>query len=295
MQQPFGHLIKLHLHLQRRWLSFGPGWTMLAGALASGALAFDSNRTLQLVLLWLLVDPVLGTVWELAVQSGIWRESLRAPLPEGTRVSLHLVPYATPGSWGYRLARWWGVLRAWWRMAPGAAHGQSATAFAGSAILALFLGLFLKPILIPLILLSVVLALLTGREDLSTTVRGQRFWQAVGNVVIPWGMGSLLFASSLPLFSGLLMVCYGLVYLGGLRQAAGQSEGDHLLVMGQAAAILLLIGLRAPLSAAVLTVVLLFQLILRNQALRRGAYLWYLNSIQPYMVIGLMAAAWGVS
>lgn len=284
MEQPFGHTFKLHLFRQRPWLTLGPGWAALAGALAGGGFALDPAHLLPLVLLWLLADPVLGALWELAAQPGAWRETRQSPLPAGTPVSVNLVPYAAPGSWGYRLARWWGRLRAREGLRLDQAGGQISVALIGGTVLALFLGLLLRPIFLPLILLSFGLALLAGP--------GRLFWQAAGNVLIPWAMGALLFAP-LNLFSALLAVCYGLVFWGGLRLAGGDTNGERPLIMGQVAAALLLAGLREPLSAAALVLAVLWQLILRAQARPAGAWGWYLRGVQPFLVAGMMAAAWG--
>jgi hypothetical protein len=294
MDQPFGHTIQLQLRRRRPWLSLGPGWAALAGALASGGFDLEVGQLVSLVLLWLLVDPLLGTVWHLAFQAGPWRDPDPAALPEATSIHLGLVPYATPGALGFRLARWWGRLRAWDRLGHENGPHQAFVTFVGGTILALILGVLLKPIFGLLILLSLGLAALAGRGEPWTNSHGQPFWQAIGNVTIPWLMGMFLF-DSFTLFATLLAVCYTLVYWGGLRLSGGQLLGERTLIAGQAAAALLLIGLRAPLNAAVLVLMILIQLVLRTQAGPSGGQAWYLRGIQPGLVIGLLAAAWGAA
>jgi hypothetical protein len=99
----------------------GPGWAAIGGGLAAGAFSFAPAQVLTLLLAWYLADPLLGTIWELGVgasvpgvQRGIWFRLLRDPHPEDA-APLVILPYTRPGSPGWRLARWMGRLRDWWR------------------------------------------------------------------------------------------------------------------------------------------------------------------------------------
>jgi hypothetical protein len=95
LQQPFGHTLKVSLVLARPWLRLGPGWAALAGALSTGYTEFNLANLLQLISLWLLVDPILGMLWDGSVEQGLWRKIAKAQLgsPSASGFSL---PYVQP-------------------------------------------------------------------------------------------------------------------------------------------------------------------------------------------------------
>jgi len=114
MEKPLSHFVRHTLTIQlqpnRMWFAPGPGWAALAGGLSAGALRLGTdfwaqNRValLLLALLWLLFDPLLGTVWHLLLDRRVAHrigEASRRP----ERPVKPLLPYTAKGSAGYRFS-----------------------------------------------------------------------------------------------------------------------------------------------------------------------------------------------
>src|SRR5262245_19968056 len=138
MQQPFGSSFKLTVAPTRSWLNLGPGWAMLAGVLTSGSLELKLTSLVQLLILWLLVDPILGALWDLSVQQGLWRRLMADQLPPPPRQGFYL-PYAQPNSAAGRM-----VLRVrcyvlWWQEHYWPELSSHFIAFGFGAVLALLM------------------------------------------------------------------------------------------------------------------------------------------------------------
>lgn len=265
----------------RSLLSLGPGWAALAGALAGGIPAWNAPTLLQLLLLWLLVDPMLGSVWQVVVPQQLWQQLAHPELPHLAPAGFAL-PYAQPDSAAGRLALWLSRYRQWWREAywPAAGSGVLTALLAGG--LALLLGALLSPALLWLVLLALALIGLAG-----FVAPGGGRLASVVQFLLPWGMGLLLFPDSSQL-ALLLGGCYWAVYLGGLRLLGGHARADWLFVLGQIAAIGLLLALKLLPGAAIAGVLLAAQLLLRTASDNPAQWL---GRAQPYLTASVLAAA----
>ncbi len=285
MQRPFGHTLKLSLtRSSASWLKLGPGWAALTGALSAGQVEFSLPALWQLLGLWLLVDPILGTLWELAVPQGLWRNISTANLPAPPQHGFRL-PYTQPGTAGSRLNITLRRYQVWWRDHYWPDSGDNVIAFCMGVALALLIGFYLKPAIFWLILLGLGLTLMAGQGNPAlAAATGGRF-QSVVQFLLPWAMGALLW-SALPPLSLILAVCYWVTYLGGLRMWGRHRRAKLLFVLGQVAAIFSLLALRLLPGAALLSVLLIAQYLLMSRLRHDNAE--FLVKVQPYLIVGLI-------
>jgi hypothetical protein len=286
MSQPFGHSLNLILSPARTWLKLGPGWAMLGGVISSGAFALEGPTLLRLVSLWLLVDPLLGTLWELSGPQGLWRRLPQAQLPPPPRRGFAL-PYAQPGSTAGNLSLWLRRYRRWW--------AESYWPEMGSGVVTFGLGLLLAPLLafslgwpiFGLTLLSLLLIVLASVDNPDPATPGGGRLQALGQFFIPWLMGIFLAQPLNSLLLGLAL-CYTVVYLGGLRLVGRHHRAEILFFFGQVAVLFLLLALRLLPGAGIVALCLV------TQGLFRTVYPYpetLLQKSQPYLVLSLLAAA----
>jgi hypothetical protein len=286
VQKPWGHTFNLRLSLAGPWLRLGAGWAALAGVLAGGWPELSLPVTLKLAGLWLLVDPLLGTLWEIVVQQGLWRQLARADLPLPPRHGFSL-PYVQPGSVAGR-----GVLavrryRRWWRESYGPTFGDKVVTALAIIALALLLGLSLNGAVFWLALLTIALTLLAGfaSSDLTTSYGGRL--QTVGQFFLPWAMGMVLFGP--PLWAALLpALLYGAVFLGGLRMLGQHRRAEWLFFGGQFAALMVLAGGQHLPGAALVGVLLAAQGLLKSTI---TAPEQALAAMQPCLLGGMLAVA----
>jgi hypothetical protein len=130
------------------------------------------------------------------------------------------------------------------------------------------------------------LILLAGQQPADLSATGGGRLQTVGQWLIPWLMGSMLWPALTPL-SLALAICYSGIYLGGLRLRGDHRHADKLFVVGQVAALLLLLSQRLLPGAALVAVMLLAQGLIRS---RRSTPADFLPRVQPYLVISALAA-----
>jgi hypothetical protein len=259
----------------------------VSGGLAAGGFSLSPETLLNLLLVWLLADPLLGVIWDLGAGSalapagrGIWGRLLQPDLPQVAAPVLRL-PYTQAGSPGYRLAQRLGQARRWWRETLRPEAGTETASLAAALVLALLLGAVLGRSVLALIAISIAFswlcALAEKREPGATHFgkwvapkigdapgaaadkSGPAVWRALGEFTIPWLMG----ASVMGRVSGtviLLALCYTVAYFGLIRPA----RGFGLAAAGQATAAVLLAGLRYPLAAGAAAILLLPQWGLRT-------------------------------
>ncbi len=310
LDQPVGHITQLRLHPIRPLWSVGPGWAAIGGALASGGFALAPQTLLTLVLVWLLVDAVLGVVWDLGVgdtspggKGGIWRTWLTARLPDDAP-PLRLLPYTQPASPGRRLAvrlsRW----RGWWQETFSPQAGAEFAALVAALGMALLLGAILGRDALALTLLTIALSWLAALAHTRERAISQdtiTLCHTLAGFGIPWLLGSL--ALGRPTWAVIALgSCYAITYFGLVHQAIGEvldpqaTPGFRLIGASQVAAVFLLAGLRYPLAAGAAAILLLPQW---------GLHIWaaehpvapgaYLRRIQPFVVLSLLIAAWAVT
>jgi hypothetical protein len=289
MRQPFGSIFQLTLAPARPWLSLGPGWAVLAGAWSTGAIEIRSTALLQLLAVWVLADPILGMLWELSVQQGVWRHLMPGQLPAASHYGFYL-PYAQPGS----VAGQW-VVRArrygqWWREHFWPEQGTQLLTFGLGAGLGLLISLSFGATLFWLTLLALALIILAGLTQTDLFVAEGGRVQSLIQFLLPWVMGAVLRSTLAPL--GLVLaLCYWATYLGGLRMLGGHHRADILFWLGQIAAILLLLALRQLPGAVILTVLFIAQQLIRTKFSQPAVFL---TKAQPYLVLSLLVAGWSL-
>jgi len=237
----YGPLVVMRLWLTRPPLRIGPIWALLAGALASGALTWQFQELIRLLVLACLVDLIWGGLWLTLTtpEQGDWAEEGERPR---FRPSL---PYARPGS---PVALLWGEagndhpLTLLWRSGmPALLVMLVISAWLGSkAMLASLLA-------VVLCLIGWATAWLRGRPD--------AWAQAALTVGLPWGLG---FWSHAPMTLTSLGAL--LVWTLWQRAALGITRGERLmwglLVLAQGAAVALLVWVQKPLWAAIMAILL---------------------------------------
>jgi hypothetical protein len=289
LPQPLGPTIKFTLSFSRPWLRLGPGWAALAGALSTGQVELNLPILLKLLGLWLLVDPILGMLWDLSVQQGLWRKIAKARLglPPTQGFSL---PYVQPGSLAGRLVLQLRRYQAWWCETYWPEFGHTFTNFWLGSTIALLIGLFLAPTVFWLTLLTITLMILAGQSSPElTTPQGGRL-QSLVQFLLPWSMGAVLW-SPLSLLGLLLAICYWITYLGGLRMLGNHHRAEILFFLGQIAGIALLLGLRLLPGAAILSILLVTQRIIKVKFNHSSEFL---QKAQLYLVIGVVAAGFAL-
>lgn len=312
MDQPAGHLFQLRLYPIRRFWSLGSGWAAIVGSLAVAGFALSPEFLLYLFLVWLLADPILGAVWDLGAghpsplrHRGIWRRLLSPRLPD-VAPPVRLLPYTQPGSPGHRLAQRLGRMRLWWHDTLWPEAGREFATLIAALGLALLLGSILGRDALALVLLSIALswlaALSTGKDtptDASHPVTGYEdgmaLWHALGEYCVPWLIGAVVMGGpSWPVV--VLGVCGSITYFGLIRL----THGFRLAGISQAAAALLLAGLRHPWAAAATVILLMPQWGLyiwatNPPAKQIGAYSSatdaYLRGVQPFIILSMLLGA----
>jgi hypothetical protein len=245
----------------------------------------DWPGLLRLAGLWLLADPLLGTLWELAVPLGLWRNASGVYLPPAPARGFYL-PYAQPGSAAGRLVNRWRSYRLWWAGYYWPENRDRLAAYGVGLGLAVLIALALDAALLWLVLLAVALGLLAGQSapDLASPEGGRL--QSVVQWLLPWFMGVFVWAGPTP--AGLVLaVAYWAIYLGGLRMLGRHHRAELLYFGGQAAVLALLLALRLLPGAALIGVFLAAQQLLRARLTRPETFL---AKAQPYLLLGLATA-----
>jgi hypothetical protein len=303
VDQPVGRITQLQLYPIRPLWSLGPGWAAVSGALAAGSFALSSEILLKLLLVWLLADPVLGTLWGLSVgdrsaseQDGIWRRLLTARLPT-TVPSLRFLPYTQPGSPSRRLAERLGRLHSWWQATFRPAVGRESAALVAALGLALLLGAVLRRNVLMLVLLSIALSWLVAlfqQRDLFRDSMPQdasrrdivTLWYALGEFGIPWLIGAVVMG--IPSWAAIALgICYTVTYFGLIQYG----RKFRLIGSSQAITALLLAGLRHPLAAGATAILLIPQWGLHVRAASGS----YLRGVQLFIILGMLIAALAIA
>jgi hypothetical protein len=103
-------------------------------------------------------------------------------------------------------------------------------------------------------------------------------------------MGAVLGAALTPA-SLLMAVCYGVMYLGGLRMAGNHQRAEILFFLGQMAVILLLLALRSLPGAALLSMVFIPQTLIYSKFKQP---LDFLPKVQLHLIITLLIAGFSL-
>ncbi|MCB9098551.1 MAG: hypothetical protein H6632_03340 [Anaerolineales bacterium] len=284
-QYPFGQTFTFKLSGSRAWMSLGSGWAAMAGALAAGVPGLTWGHLLQVIGLWLLVDPILGTLWALAVQQGLWRRVTQASLPQPAGQGFFL-PYAQPESMAGQVVILVRRYQVWWQAYYWPEFGGQVVTFGVGLLLALVIGLVLSPSIFWLVGGSISLTLLAGQRPHRLTTKSGGRIPSIVQLLLPWLMGATLW-SSLSLFAVGLALCFWISYLGGLRILGDHPRAEWLFFGGQLAVLTLLLGLRVLPGAAVIAVSLASIAMLKNSFDTPAVWL---DQAQPYLILSMLTA-----
>lgn len=300
-------MTRLRLYPIRPLWSLGAGWAAVCGGLAAAGFPLSLVTLLNLTLVWLLADPILGVIWDVGVgnthERGIWRRLISPRLPD-VAPPVCLLPYTQAGSPGNRLAYRLGRLHRWWRdtLWPEASR-ECATLIAGLG-LAILLGAILGRNALIFVLVSVLLswlAMLSERRDTSRD-KGHKdsttLWHALGEFGVPWLIGAAGLDGLSPA-AALLGICYTITYFGFIQN----THSFRLIGASQATTALLLAGLRQPMAAGATAVLLMPQWGLytwtsqvekfsEDHAAASGRYLRY---AQLFVFVSMLIAALAVA
>jgi hypothetical protein len=293
MHRPATHSVQLWLRPWRPIWYVGAGWAVVGGGLASGAQFLPLGRALFLVLAWFLVDPLLGTVWDLgACPDGLWGQLRRVTTPGGVSPVV-VLPYTRRYSPAWSLGERIGHRGVRWHNLFSSDTGQAFVALTGALATAIVLGAALGPATLMLVVLSALLSWLSARLHGHSTPdfrSGLAALHALGEFGIPWLIGCLLVGSLLwP--AVILGACLTIAYTGVLQDPVR----FRLVGGGQLAAVCLLVGLRQPLAATAAGVFLIAQWGLHSATHRQHPSELCVRAVQPFILASLLVAALAVA
>jgi hypothetical protein len=253
----FGQTLTLFFVRKRPLTSFSAGWSAVAGAIAVGVDSLTYSDFFHFVLLWLLADALIGTVWEIAIEQRLWERLRDADLPAPPAHGI-MIPYAQPHSLAGQ-----GIIAIrrytkWLHEYNPVIHHKLTTVLLAT-LLALLLAFYLQPPVFWLALLALGLTWIFSftRHALSTAGGGRL--QSITQFLLPWLMGMLIWPKvSIPAL--LLALCLWAVYLGGLRMLGNHKRANWLFFMGQIAAVLLLLSLQQLVGAVIIFFLLVIQI-----------------------------------
>ena len=272
--------LELDLRAPRTW--FGPSWAFLGGVLSSGRAALGMHSLVLLVLAWLVIEPLLGSLLALAMQVARWRAERR---PEVVIPHRWKIPYARPGSPGQRaldaLAAWLARCGQDWLAIEGA--GERGL-FLAVVALALSLAVGGQVALLVALALLALVAVAAGRP---LRAEGQAA-VAAGHFLVSWLVGRSAF---LDLDRWALLVGLGFAviwYAWTLRPPRAWPLAATYAFLAA-----LLVGLHAPLPAAGMLLLAgpVFALWPEGPTSQRT----YLQNTQIYLMLSLLLVAWGLT
>jgi hypothetical protein len=282
-----GRLIGLQGRLARPFWGTMGFWAVLCGALASNHLRWHGEELLGLALVVLLMDLGWGSLWDLSTGTD-WFHLMTAGWPPARPAVLATLPYTQPHAIGGRLARGLGRLVGWWRETFWPAAGPAL--LGGLAALALVIVL---SVLLPTrfrALNAMLLALLGLGLVQRCRGRNTLAGGALVLVGLSWLAGHMALAEvTWP--SLVLALSFALAVWGGLRVARGLGGGLWLLNGGQAVGVVLLAGLKQPLAAGAVGLLLFGQVALQPSLCYGGEPRRVFRRTWVWLMMGMLVAA----
>ena len=290
MTERLSHTITIQFIPRRTWLALGPGWAVLAATLATRKLQFqpdfwllNSTLLINLAILWFLVDPVLGTIWQLLVEQDIWHLLNTHPYPLQTKQK-PLLPYLTKNAMAYRFIT---IFNSLW---------SQNNSLGQTLLLHLLIAFGLATVLgIPVILfvsIFIIGSFLIGQKQFATTTIKQQLWQSIAMFLLPY-LVALQLINGLHLKAIILGLAYWIIYLGLLQLMAHQPKGNTLVITAQAVIAIFLFSLTQAIAGAVVIIIMLFTLLLQIQNKQQTPPNWqkYTMYLNPFLLIALFTTA----
>jgi hypothetical protein len=257
-------------------------WAALCGVVASGQMRLNAQSLLLLLLVFFLVDPILGGIWRLVV-SPYWFAPSTGDHLSREEIPSKSLPYTSAGSPGYRASRWLARVLARWRKDFRPKLLSLILTLAMAIILASLMGRLVTLLtLAALVLMAVVLFSYHQRGAISFSLR------AILELGLPWLIGHLAFGS-LNWESVVFALAYTVAYYARFVLLNGrQRTATRLLNGSQIAAVALLIIVKEPILAGIAGLLLLPQLLLQPFLWRGKVEWWYLQRSQPWLMAGML-------
>ena len=283
-----GRALLLRFDAGQPLTALSPAWAALCGLLFSGGMHLDARTLVLSVLLLLLVEPVMGGLWQLVVNTDAVANQPAQMVVAEPELALAL-PYTRPGSAGYQLAA--GITRVLmlWRR-----HGWDTVAALVTLVFALALGSVLGQALLGVA--SAVLILL-ARLHWRTGMM-QRVLQTTYDLALPWLMGMVALGQiaeqgqPMDRWGLALAAIYALAYVA-CTTLADDNQRPALLVLdgAQLVVLALLLNRQQTLAIWLFGLCMVGQLAAHPDLLAGGRGSAYLRRTAPYIVVGMLTAA----
>ena len=267
------HTISLKIIPTKNWFALSGGWAVIAAALATRPAAPTTVWIVRLALLWLLVDPLLGTVWQLLVG-----RQLRRILQLGAvKAVTPVLPYTRRDSAAYRFGIWREKLRT---------HADGVwQPLLVSAVLSLAAGVWLGWAVLLLAVITLATAWAFSLHTRANAAR--RGWLSLALFFLPFAVA----ANLIELWRwdvSLLGAAYTVVYFGLLCLRENPARAEIWVILGQAAAAVVMFAAVQPLAGGVIALATVVGLLARPFSAARG------GALHAIALIGLLAAAFSL-
>ncbi len=267
------NFLSLQITPTKHWFALSAGWAVIAAALATRSANPASDWIWRLALLWLLVDPLLGTVWHLLVG-----RNLRKILQLGTAVTVApILPYTARHSAAYRFAGWRDKLRThadgvWQPLLVSVALAAAVAIWLGWAAMGLT----------AIMLVTAWTLSLNDRAD--ATRHG---WLSLTLFFLPFAVATN--------FGGiwhwdviLLAASYTVVYFGLLHLRENPARAEIWVILGQVAAAVVMFAAVQPLAGGIVALAVVTEVLARPFSGERR------NAHHAVALVGLLAAAFAL-
>ncbi len=273
--------------------ALSPAWAALCGLFVSGAMRLDVRTLVLSVLLLLLVEPMMGGLWELVVNANAAADQQDVADAEHVTPPLWTFPYMRTGSAGHRLSTAAAGLVTRWRL-----RGWDTVACVVTFVFALALGSILGQAVLGVVAAVLVLAARLRWQ----TGMAARLLQTVYDLLLPWLMGMVALGQiaeqGAPFYRWgfVLTALYALAYVACLLLAdEGQTSALFVLDGAQLVVLALLLSRQQTLAVWLFGLCLVGQLAAHPNLIAGGRGAAYLRRSAPYIMVGMLVAAIALS
>lgn len=282
-----GRLVALDFRPVRPLTMLGPAWAALCGAIASGALVWSSQSLLNVILLLLLCDALLGA-WRALWLEADWRSTLPHNL---SRAQIWLaLPDDVSDSFFARASRFVSRRIKFVRTVIWPLMDSEMIGMLIAGLVALCIA----------VVLGWAAVLLTGAALILVLIEGQlepRFGtilRAIFEITLPW----LIAQSAFGYFSWLSLVfalLFTIVYLALLDLSSTRKERRIMVSnLTQLVVVLLLVAMNAPAGAGIVALGLLAQVLWQTRFRLDRDGRTYAQRVQSYVLIAMLVTGFSL-
>jgi len=282
-----GRLVALDFRPVRPLTMLGPAWAALCGAIASGALVWSSQSLLNVILLLLLCDALLGA-WRAHWLEADWRNALPHNL---SRAQIWLaLPDDEADSFFARMNRFVSRRIKFVRTGIWPLMDSEMIGMLIAGLLALCIAVVLGWVTTLLTGFALILALVEGQLE----PRLGAILRAVFEITLPW----LIAQSAFGYFSWLSLIfalLFTIVYLALLDLSSTRKERRIMVSnLTQLTALLLLIAMNAPAGAGIVALGLLAQVLWQTRFRLDRDGRMYAQRVQSYVLIAMLVTGFSL-